>query len=429
MAPKKKQITSTKDAKGINDGKKLEPKFTPDELSVLANDMTIYYQKLFGTFDGYETTHQEKESIWGIITDNVNAVGNCKRDVAKVKRKWQDWKSRTKLKIAAIRKSQRTSSGKNDTPAGTLTDDEDKIRMLLGETAISGVPGGIDSEDFGNETQHEDDEQDGCNEAEHAENMNETDDDIMHDVQHYEMSHVSGVNRDVMSHVSAVKPAVMSHVSGVKRDVMSHVSAVKPDVMSHALGVPRHEVPHVSLLKHNEVNQAFGVQREVPLVSGVQHNEVPHVLGTPNDEVSDVLGVQPDEVTHVSGAQCDDMSNAERSPMVPVSRMRKRKKSAAGESTSYDADGTEKKLIEIEQDKLKALKRIAASVEGIHKIMLLNSSNNNARPASTITRPPVDFMIPSHVGSTMGEENGQGCFSNSSDSHLTGLKNIDFLNM
>lgn len=92
---------------------------------------------------GAKVTAREKEMCWREICEEVNAVSSVCRTTEDVRRKWRDFKSVSKKKGAAIKRSlSQTNGGVADTLP--LDPQEERVICLMGETAISGIEDGIE---------------------------------------------------------------------------------------------------------------------------------------------------------------------------------------------------------------------------------------------------------------------------------------------
>ncbi|XP_064653065.1 myb-related transcription factor, partner of profilin-like [Lineus longissimus] len=89
-------------------------------------------------------TNVKKKKCWADITKNVSACGVCLRSADIAKKKWEDLKSRTKAKSAAINREENVTGGGKKIKID-LTQFERRILALIGETAIKGLQGAIDT--------------------------------------------------------------------------------------------------------------------------------------------------------------------------------------------------------------------------------------------------------------------------------------------
>lgn len=118
---------------------KRKKRFDSTEIEVLIQGVTEHKEVLFSSI----TTGPQavkKKYAWNIITDNVNAVSVERRTTAEVKKKWFDLKSDSKKKIAEHRRDVEETGGGGPSTSDVSQVDE-RIVTIIGETAVSGVPG------------------------------------------------------------------------------------------------------------------------------------------------------------------------------------------------------------------------------------------------------------------------------------------------
>ena len=86
-------------------------------------------------------TLSKKTKAWKNITDSVNAVGGKEREIAKVKKRWEDLKRKAKEVDTAQRQSvTRTGGGASNAPPDFLH--MDRILSIAGLTMMQGIAGG-----------------------------------------------------------------------------------------------------------------------------------------------------------------------------------------------------------------------------------------------------------------------------------------------
>ena len=117
--------------------------FTPDEIDILVSRVAEHKSTLFGSFSNV-ITQQSKEKIWEDITAEINTIAPVKRSKDKVKEKWSRCQSIVKCKAAAINREKRTS-GINETNGQELSVEEEKILTIIGDEAVYGIDGGVDT--------------------------------------------------------------------------------------------------------------------------------------------------------------------------------------------------------------------------------------------------------------------------------------------
>lgn len=119
-------------------------RFDEDEKNLLTQLVITHYATLFGSFTS-TITREVKEKTWQSIAHELNRTYNRGRNVNSIQEKWKKMASYVKGKSAKINKMNRTS-GINDEEAIQLTDIESQIKEAIGEVAIDGIDGGIDTD-------------------------------------------------------------------------------------------------------------------------------------------------------------------------------------------------------------------------------------------------------------------------------------------
>ena len=116
--------------------------FSAAEVEVLIENVEKYKTILNSRLKN-SVTNADKRRVWEKICTRINAVSCVTRTADQVKKKWSDVSSQTKCKEAVRRRERRLTGGGNQ--PSELSQIEQKVVGILGETAISGVTGGIDS--------------------------------------------------------------------------------------------------------------------------------------------------------------------------------------------------------------------------------------------------------------------------------------------
>ena len=121
---------------------KRQPNFSTDEMEALTASVSKHNKVLFGRLGGVMST-VSKEATWKEVAKDVSAVGVVVRSAAEVKKKWVCLKSASKAKAVALKKEgKQTGGGPKTVP--DLSELETTVVGLIGESAVSGVPGGFD---------------------------------------------------------------------------------------------------------------------------------------------------------------------------------------------------------------------------------------------------------------------------------------------
>ncbi|XP_055954378.1 nuclear apoptosis-inducing factor 1-like [Patella vulgata] len=126
----------------------MEPKrrkqnWNPAALGVLIVGVEKNYGILKGKLSS-SLTRSSKDGVWENICTKVNSVSSENRSIEDIKKKWSDYSSGLKKKEGARR---REMTGGGDAPPD-LTDMEQKVINIIGDVAIDGVIGGIDTMDY-----------------------------------------------------------------------------------------------------------------------------------------------------------------------------------------------------------------------------------------------------------------------------------------
>jgi len=140
---------------------KRSPSFTAGEMAVLVDEVWQPRNVLFGGTKGKKDIAL-KNRIWQAIAQKMSPSSPCDlRDWGAVRKKWQEFQSKTKKKRAKVRRESMGTGG--CTPgATTLTPDEEKVLSIIGKTASERITGGIDllgDEGFSENTESEGEEE------------------------------------------------------------------------------------------------------------------------------------------------------------------------------------------------------------------------------------------------------------------------------
>ncbi|CAC5385074.1 unnamed protein product [Mytilus coruscus] len=140
---------------------KRKPNWTESELNALTDGISANISLLKGKFS-LSVTNEAKNKCWAGITERVNSVNPSaiKRQVADIKKKWQDIQSLAKKKEAARLQAVRRTGG-GPPPEDTLKSWEKivsdvktksgiQLNMVIGtftKTMVEGIEGGFDTSD------------------------------------------------------------------------------------------------------------------------------------------------------------------------------------------------------------------------------------------------------------------------------------------
>jgi len=140
------EATSKKKRKrSSSDSDKRGPNFTSGEVEKLKTEYERRKSILKAKFSS-SITHTVKNNQWKQITAEVNKVGTHNRTYEQIKRKWENIQSEIKNKLAdEYSASKRKKTGGGEATGHDPTPEDDRMIAIIGETAIFGIEGGIDS--------------------------------------------------------------------------------------------------------------------------------------------------------------------------------------------------------------------------------------------------------------------------------------------
>ncbi|XP_053328661.1 myb-related transcription factor, partner of profilin isoform X2 [Spea bombifrons] len=108
-----------------------KPRFSYEENQILIREVRANYPLLYGA-QSRRLSVAERRQVWEGIAAQINALTNWKRTAQEVQKRWNDFKRRTKEKLARVPHS--TQSG---TPEEALTAEEETIFAILGPEVMS----------------------------------------------------------------------------------------------------------------------------------------------------------------------------------------------------------------------------------------------------------------------------------------------------
>ncbi|KAM8952600.1 myb-related transcription factor, partner of profilin [Pelodytes ibericus] len=109
-----------------------KPRFSYEENQILIREVRKHYAKLYG-LRSRRLSLAERKRVWEGIAAKINAITSWKRTAQEVQKRWNDFKRRTKEKLARIPHS--TQSG---TPEEALSAEEETIFAILGPEVLPG---------------------------------------------------------------------------------------------------------------------------------------------------------------------------------------------------------------------------------------------------------------------------------------------------
>ncbi|KAL7885179.1 hypothetical protein AOLI_G00079490 [Acnodon oligacanthus] len=120
--------------------KKRKMNFSEREVEIIVEEMEKQKHILVNHFNA-GVTHITKNNAWLEILKRVNAVTNCQRELAEVKKKWSDLKTEVRRKVAQARAAMEGTGDCSSVPV-ILTAMQQRICNLLGEATIISLPAG-----------------------------------------------------------------------------------------------------------------------------------------------------------------------------------------------------------------------------------------------------------------------------------------------
>ncbi|XP_050700300.1 myb-related transcription factor, partner of profilin-like [Eriocheir sinensis] len=126
--------------------KKRRPNFSNEELLVLIREVTDRKTMLLGKLDSTRVTREGKNMAWLAVLEAVNAVGVTRRTEDEVKKKFRDFRSFVKKKVADARQEMLRTGG-GPTADTKLSAAEEAMAALISEVAIAGHADVPDSEE------------------------------------------------------------------------------------------------------------------------------------------------------------------------------------------------------------------------------------------------------------------------------------------
>ncbi|XP_040190618.1 myb-related transcription factor, partner of profilin-like [Rana temporaria] len=107
-----------------------KPRFSYEENQILIREVRSHYSMLYGA-QARRLSVAERRRVWEGIADKINAITNWKRTAQEVQKRWNDFKRRTKEKLARV-----PHSTQNGTAEEVLTAEEETIFAILGPGVV-----------------------------------------------------------------------------------------------------------------------------------------------------------------------------------------------------------------------------------------------------------------------------------------------------
>ncbi|XP_075455505.1 ankyrin repeat domain-containing protein 16 isoform X2 [Ascaphus truei] len=125
--------------------RKRKRKFSPEELEILAEELSQNHKLLFGSQNSMAAATWKQEK-WAEVLARINAQGVTHRTVTDLKKRWHDLRRKARTKLAQIHRETRQTGGGGRGEATELTNVEEMAARTLGPEFIHGV-GGFDALD------------------------------------------------------------------------------------------------------------------------------------------------------------------------------------------------------------------------------------------------------------------------------------------
>nr|XP_034975179.1 myb-related transcription factor, partner of profilin isoform X2 [Zootoca vivipara] len=114
-----------------------KPRFSYEENQILIQEVRANYAKLYGT-QSRRVTVAERRRVWEGIAAKINSITSWKRTGQEVQKRWNDFKRRTKEKLARVPHS---TQGAGSACDETFSAEEETIFAILGPGVMMGAGG------------------------------------------------------------------------------------------------------------------------------------------------------------------------------------------------------------------------------------------------------------------------------------------------
>ncbi|XP_062995949.1 myb-related transcription factor, partner of profilin [Elgaria multicarinata webbii] len=114
-----------------------KPRFSYEENQILIQEVRANYAKLYGT-QSRRVTVAERRRVWEGIAAKINSITSWKRTGQEVQKRWNDFKRRTKEKLARVPHS---TQGAGNACDETFSAEEETIFAILGPGVMVGAGG------------------------------------------------------------------------------------------------------------------------------------------------------------------------------------------------------------------------------------------------------------------------------------------------
>lgn len=114
-----------------------KPRFSYEENQILIQEVRANYAKLYGT-QSRRVTVAERRRVWEGIAAKINGITSWKRTGQEVQKRWNDFKRRTKEKLARVPHS---TQGTGTACDESFSAEEETIFAILGPGVMMGAGG------------------------------------------------------------------------------------------------------------------------------------------------------------------------------------------------------------------------------------------------------------------------------------------------
>lgn len=119
-----------------------KPRFSYEENQILIQEVRANYGKLYGS-QSRRVTVAERRRVWEGIAGKINGITSWKRTGQEVQKRWNDFKRRTKEKLARVPHS---TQGAGSAGEEAFSAEEETLFAILGPGLRPGPgPGGAES--------------------------------------------------------------------------------------------------------------------------------------------------------------------------------------------------------------------------------------------------------------------------------------------
>lgn len=119
-----------------------KPRFSFEENQILIREVRAHYPQLYGA-QSRRVSVAERRRVWDSIASKINGITSWKRTGQEVQKRWNDFKRRTKEKLARVPHS---TQGAGPAAEDTFSAEEETIFAILGP-GVAGPGAGAGTEE------------------------------------------------------------------------------------------------------------------------------------------------------------------------------------------------------------------------------------------------------------------------------------------